>query len=522
MASTISVNARFMQPEQKSIYFEPPPGVEWDKTCGGSGDEFGLSVDQTSDGGYVAAGYIKSHETGDVDMLVIKVDADGNEEWNRTYGGNEEDQGYTIQQTNDGGYIVIGGTLSYGPGVAWLVKLDTNGNELWNKTYGTGNEDTTDGCQTSDGGYIFTGTIKTDLGDWDVWLVKTDSDGNIEWSKTFDSSNIDAGHSIQQTGDGGFIIACLVQTLTYRNVWLIKTDQNGNITWDSTFGEQFFKADFCAYSVRQTIDGGYILAGYRNWRFDIINYDYWLLKTYSNGSEEWSKTISSSEEDIEMLYGVRQTSDGEYIMVGSNIVEQYFMVIKAYESGNERWSKTFSGGSVCMGFDVEQTSDEGYIVVGFILSGSNSDVRMIKFEKENSQPPNAPIIDGPTSGKAGTTYSYTFVSEDPDGDDVKYFIDWGDDNTEWTDYYNSGEEVTVSHTWSKEGTYEIKAKAKDIYGAESDWGTLPVTMPVNKQGISQSLFQINPSSNPQSNPSSQPSGTQQSTTTTTTSTTTSS
>ena len=97
-----------------------------------------------------------------------------------------------------------------------------------------------------------------------------------------------------------------------------------------------------------------------------------------------------------------------------------------------------------------------------------------------NNPPAIPDIDGPASGKAGTEYDYTFVSTDPDGDQVKYIIDWGDDTTDTTEFYNSGVAVTVSHTWSEKGDYIIKSKAVDEHDGESDWGTLEVTMPQNK------------------------------------------
>jgi len=111
------------------------------------------------------------------------------------------------------------------------------------------------------------------------------------------------------------------------------------------------------------------------------------------------------------------------------------------------------------------------------------------FENTN-QPPTAPGINGPTSGNAGTSYDYNFTATDPDGDDVKFYIDWGDGDTEWTGFSASGTPVVVSHTWDEEDTYTLAAKAQDEYGLESDWATLEVTMPVNQQVINPLLQMI--------------------------------
>ncbi|MDY6864928.1 MAG: hypothetical protein SVY15_03010 [Halobacteriota archaeon] len=148
-----------------------------------------MSAQQTKDGGYILAGYTESYGAGNKDAWLIKTDSNGNEEWNRTFGGEGGDAAFSILQTADGGYILAGGTGSYDAGMidAWLIKTDSNGNEEWNRTYGGRDYDLgMSARQTKDGGYILVGyTESYGAGKEDAWLIKTDKNGNEEWNRTF-------------------------------------------------------------------------------------------------------------------------------------------------------------------------------------------------------------------------------------------------------------------------------------------------------------------------------------------------
>jgi len=341
--------------------------VTFQKTIGGSGSDAGKSVCQTNDGGYIIAGSTESFGAGDFDIYLIKTDTHGNIIWTKTFGGANDDFGNSVQQTSDGGCIVIGYSYSFGSGFTdiYLIKVDVNGDTLWTKAYGgTGYDYGTFVQQTFDGEYVFTGTLSTAFGDVNTCLMKLDINGDTVWVKTFGGSDHDNGHSFQQTADGGFIITGLTESFgeVYGDVYLIKTDSLGFLTWIKTFGGSATDRGNC---VKQTADGGYILSGY-SYSFGTGLTDIYLIRTDANGDTLWSKTYGGSGYD--MGYFIEQTSDGGFITAGyttnSGTGDEDVIVIKSDINGDTLWTKIFGGLLSDLGYSIEQTTDGGYIITG--------------------------------------------------------------------------------------------------------------------------------------------------------------
>jgi len=356
----------------------------WTKTFGGIDDDFGNSVQQTFDGGYIIVGTTESFGAGGADIYLVKTNTNGNAVWTKTFGGTNYDYGYSVRQTSDGGYIIAGKASLLGTDSVdfiYLIKTDVNGDSIWARIY--------IGAyiyaqyfvvqQTSDGGYIIAGTTGSGA-NTDVYLVKTYANGDTVWTRTFGGINDDYGYSVQQTIDGGYIIAGTTETFgsgTY-DVYLIKTNSDGDATWTKSFGGANWDI---GYSVQQTTDGGYIIAGVTA-SFGAGLYDFYLIKTDANGNSIWTKTYGSNNDD----YGksVQQTIDGGYIIAGhtyslaTNDIDVY--LIKADANGNQVWTKTFGGTEWDGANSIQQTSDGGYIIVGTTESfgAGNEDIYLIK------------------------------------------------------------------------------------------------------------------------------------------------
>ncbi len=288
----------------------------WTKTYGGVDDDYAESVQQTTDGGYILTGMTESFGVGDFDVWLIKTDASGDTLWTKTYGGSYWDYGYSVQQTTDEGFIIAGITRSFGAGGidVWLIKTDTLGDTLWTKAFGGGDNDLGSSVQqTTDGGFIVAGyTGSLGAGSHDVWLIKTDSLGDTLWTKTFGGSDYDVGSSVQQTTDGGYIVSG--RTSSYgsgtASVYLVKTNASGDTLWTKALGGDGYDE---ALSVQQTTDGGYVMAGFTS-SFGVVGHDVLLVKTNDLGDTLWTKTIGGY--DYEWGYSVQQTTDGGYIVAG--------------------------------------------------------------------------------------------------------------------------------------------------------------------------------------------------------------
>lgn len=282
----------------------------WSKMFGSNEWDNAYCVQQTFDGGYIIAGGTSASGNGDI--WLIRTDAAGDTLWTKTFGGDNSEVALYVQQTDDMGYIIAGNTKSYGSGGDdfYIVKTDVAGDTLWTRTYGGGSLDRVQ-CvqQTTDGGYIILGnTLSFGSGSDDAWLIKTDAFGNIIWSRTYGGSSSDGGYSIEQIQEGGFIIAggTLSFGAGYEDVWLIRTNSIGDTLWTKTLGGANIDG---AHSIQRTADMGYIICGMTCSFGDGI----WLIKTDASGDTLWTRVLGNTS----IGRTTRQTKYGGYIITGS-------------------------------------------------------------------------------------------------------------------------------------------------------------------------------------------------------------
>jgi hypothetical protein len=386
----VSVNAQL----------KTPPVIEWQRSLGGINYDYAHSIQQTTDGGYIVAGGSLSTD-GDVsgyhglyDYWIVKLTNNGTTDWQKCLGGTEMDFAYSIQQTTDGGYIVAGysksidSDLSYNHGNSdyWIVKLSSTGAIEWQQTLGGSGDDVAYSIeQTTDGGYIVVGYSFSTDGDVtthnggnqerDAWIVKLTSTSTIEWEKSVNVSDDDVAYSIQQTTDGGYIICGSTRQSDY---WVVKLNANGEIGWQKLFGGSSY--DY-AKSIIATRDSGYIVLGHTYSTDGGVTgnhgyYDIWIIKLSADGVIDWEKCIGGSEK--EEAYFIRQTTDNGYILAGSsssvdgdvtgNHLSTDYWIVKLTSIGDISWQKCLGGSDDDQAYSIEQTTDGGYIVAGYSTS----------------------------------------------------------------------------------------------------------------------------------------------------------
>ncbi len=406
------------------VSFAQAPVKQWDKTFGGTvGDNF-RTVHQTADGGYILGGYSHSGISGDKteahwgfhDYWVVKVDASGAKEWDKTFGGNFGETLFSLFQTADGGYILGGYSQSgisgdkteanRGDVDFWILKLNASGAKVWDKTVGgNGNDRLHRIIPTVDGGFIAAGASDSGIsnektepckGFDDYWIVKFDTNGNKLWDKTFGTSTNDVLESIIQTSDGGYLLGGSSASgisgdkteaskggLDY---WIVKVNSNGAKVWDKTIGgldEDYFS------SLIQTANGGYVLGGNS---FSGISgdkseankgdSDYWIVQVSPIGHKLWDKTIGGNNNDF--LSAILQTGNGNLILGGASFsgisgnktqanAGSDFWLVKLDSTRTKIWDKTIGGSNSDFLYDIKQTSDNGFILGGYSDSGISGD-----------------------------------------------------------------------------------------------------------------------------------------------------
>jgi hypothetical protein len=366
-----------------------PGDTLWTRTYGGSLLEEGHSVRQTNDGGYVFAGFTQSFGAGNNDYYLVRSDADGDTLWTRTYGGSSSDVARWVQQTDDNGYIIFGNTASFGAGSndLYLVKTDSLGDTLWTRTYGGSNsEEGQCAQQTDDGGYAVCGNSSTfGPGGLDVYVVKTDGNGDTLWTRAYGGSATDVAMEIQQTSDGGYIVGGYTGSFGAGgfDFYLLKLDADGDTLWTRPYGGTANDQAFC---VAQTDDGGYIMGGYTQ-SFGAGARDFYIVKTDSVGDTLWTRTYGGTDnEDCQELV---QTDDRGYAFAGHTTSfgnEWEFYLVRADEFGDTLWTRTYGGTSVDAAYSVQQTDDYGFILGGrtYSFGAGNYDFYLVKTTPEGS------------------------------------------------------------------------------------------------------------------------------------------
>tara|TARA_Y100000768_G_scaffold313539_1_gene248301 strand:+ start:1000 stop:2418 length:1419 start_codon:yes stop_codon:yes gene_type:complete len=357
--------------------------IEWIQSYGGNGNEYGQSGQKTSDGGYIVLGQTSSDSEEYNDILLIKFDIDGNQEWSKTFSFGSDEYGYSVRQTLDDGYILTGGVWNQG---TFVLKTDSNGNEEWSQIfyedeYG---EDGRSIQQTLDGGYILTGNSGSFSNPY-IFLLKINSEGQEEWVNYFGGDDNELGVfifdiSIQQTLDGGYILLTTKDTTGGLgsggyDVFLLKLDSEGNEQWNKTFGVD--GQNEIGRSIQKTTDNGYVFTGQDS------NGRVLLVKTDQDGNELWSH---SDYTDYSIGNYVHQTEDEGYILSGTKNSFD-LLVIKTDLNGNEEWIITHDIGTngVIEGNVVQPLTDGDYIVIGteWVLFGDR-DVVLVKINSDEN------------------------------------------------------------------------------------------------------------------------------------------
>jgi hypothetical protein len=398
------------------------PAIQWQKALGGTNVEEATSLQPTKDGGLIVAGWSNSND-GDVsgnhggyDCWIVKLDPFGMVQWQKNYGGSGNDEAWSVQLTNDGGYIVAGRTNSndgdvsgnHGDWDCWIVKLDSVGTIQWQKSLGgSGADQAADIQSTSDGGYIVAGgslsndgDVSGNYGNGDLWVVKLNDIGEIQWQECLGGGSSEYANSIRSTIDGGYIVAGAtgsddgdVAGSSFGGIdeWIIKLSSDGAIQWQKCLGGEFpisgVEGDDQAADIQLAGDGGYIVAGYTNsndWEVSGNHgvFDAWVVKLDSTGTIQWQKCLGGSKLDVGTY--IQPTSDAGYIMSGytsSNDGEVsgnhggYFdaWVVKLDNTGAIQWQKCLGGSNGDKMSSLYPTPDGGYFMAGY-SSSSDGDV----------------------------------------------------------------------------------------------------------------------------------------------------
>jgi hypothetical protein len=383
------------------------------KTYGGSGEDKATAIVRADDGGYVVFGSTKSND-GDIvdktdtnsDFWALKLTADGEKVWSKTYGGSNDEEGNSIQKTNDGGYILSGYSRSSDGDVGgnegfqdfWIVKIDGSGTLQWEQHYGfAGGEQCFTAFPTSDGGYFASGLLDVtgsngqgnddgrnpEHGVGEFWGIKMDSEGEKQWRRYFGGTNNDRSYDALETDDGGFLLVGASESDDFDitdsrgsyDFWVVRVNADGDKLWTKSFGGSEIDV---AYAVTKSADGNYILVGdTRSTDQDVSNplgnADLWVVKfSDNNGAMIWEKTYGGTE--FESAKSINPMANGNYLISGAtrssngdvtnNNGQNDAWVIIIDEDGELQFEMAVGGSALDFGNDALETTDGKLILVG--------------------------------------------------------------------------------------------------------------------------------------------------------------
>ena len=399
--------------------------IAWIKSFGGSGDDTAQSVIETNDGGYAVLGYTNSTD-GDLlgkaldvnDYWLLKLDSDGNLQWSETYGGSKDDRGQAIIQTSDGGYAITGyamsddgdGTNNNGFHDNWILKLDAQGNLQWEKSFGfSGHDHSYDLVQTADGGFFFVGFLDitaaladgtytkgnslTRHGVGEFWGTKIDASGNLEWRGYFGGSNNDRAHAVVQADDGGFVLAGFSESEDFDisnsrgsyDFWVVKITDSGDLVWERSFGGTGIEI---AYDIAKTETNSYLITGHTfSTDQDITSNNgeahSWLIHVSDQGELIWEKTYGGILFDA--AQSVKAIGNNRILIAGNaksdglgeipNSGENDIWIAITDRQGQMIWQETFGGSALDLGFDALEDRNQSLVVVGSSDSSDFQDLQ---------------------------------------------------------------------------------------------------------------------------------------------------
>lgn len=362
----------------------------WGIPHGGIYNEGGYAAVQSDDGSYLVVGSTYSFGAGEFDIYLLKIGAAGDTIWTRTFGGALTEYGYDIHSTYDGGFILVGSTKSFGSGKKdiYLIKTDSSGNLLWQRTYGGVEDD--EGWsvrQTSDRGFIICGnSSSTGAGYSDLFLIKTDSLGQTLWSRTFGGPGGESGAAVRELIGGGYVAVGSTGSFGtgYSSVYLVRTGANGDSLWARDYGGS--AADFGS-AIEVAPDGSFLIAG-ASASFGAGYSDVYLLKVDADGTKLWEKTFGGSKDD--RAYSIFATRDGSYILTGTTesygagMIDLY--VVRVNPDGDQIWARAYGGAKADYGRMVFQDRSRDYILVGYTYSfgSGGSDLYLAKIQSETT------------------------------------------------------------------------------------------------------------------------------------------